>query len=791
MGFIKSPSNSLTKDGGFIGASIDLDRPAEVVLVKKVPIGYLGTVSLSNKSFIEEYGEFLENVNVPLTTSLIQDAKETIGSALVRNNNTKAIKFEILTKAIRKTDTSKYNKLGESITGRDYQRTSVFIDESGFVVPESSAIYEIVVNTKYLHIYILPAIDITRENYILTSKSNKTLGLSDVSDINVGIGVYSFSTANFSLKNNLNKYEFVTNPLKKGRTIFSADDIVIIRLPSIDYQMTNNDLYEGLETTFVGFVNDIRMTDKPASHTINISCEGMTKRLRFSRAITKQSLMTDDAQAAMIPLSAFSFPFSSTPADVSLLVKKMMIYSLSNIYEKDQDTKNYVGEFNEKFNKYNSYGSENKMTFSGFENSSEIAKVRDNIEFLLEGNAAKYFLDSTDTDNDKDCKIYTHDVNLAPIYEGNKLPICMLTGSSQKAYKLLFAKWEMYISEWAQVNKLIQEMADTVNFVFFDSEDGIIKFEQVNVSIEHLRTKQESSPNPQDSETLKQVKDTDVLKKKNAFWIKDMWVKERNILDGTSEIVNVITVTGSAVQEGQVDPVNIGARATVKNNKLIKKHGYIMGPTVSVLNLLDSKTCLAYGKSLLDRMNKKAASSATVRLVGNANLRAGYFCYLEEKNALFYIEKVSHSYNVGGNYDTEIELSYRREPVLRIDSVSVPGLLKANEISSDRTINFLKIRDKLDKDFDAAFAEVGLKSILLSKIKKSLKDMGYVDSEIDAVYTIDSLKYLYFNGFIWEHTIETDFSKFSNYVFELNNEMNKIKNNFIPDGRPSPFSQFK
>lgn len=782
MGLIENPGNSLSKDQGFVGASIDLDRPADVTLIKKVIIAYNDTVLNARGNFEEEYKEFFPQSK---NQNLLQ-ITETLKNTLIRNNNEKAIKLEVLTKAIPIAETLRYKLIGESINGQDFVRTGVYLGSDGALISSSlEANFELIVNTKYLHIYVLPAIDITRENFIVTSSNNKTLGLADIVDLSVSIGVSTFSTASFSLKNDLNKYEFVTNPLKKGRTIFSADDIIVVRLPSIDYQMTNKNLYEGLETSFVGFVNDIRVTDRPTSHTININCEGMTKRLRFSRAITKQALGVDDAQASMMPLSAFSFPFSADVNSASQLVKHLIVNSSLTQINEDTDLKQKVSLFEQFFRKYNSYEDEKFFLSRGAEGYKVLANMREDIQRIKDNKKYRYFLDSKDLDNSNDAKIYNNETSLYPINSGFKIPVCSISGTSQKAYKLIFAQWEMWVAEWTQVNKLIQEMADTINFVFFDSENGMIKFEQINVSLEHLKKKQILNLKKSDSDTIKANKNIDAMKMKNAFFIKEMWIKDRTILDGTSEIVNIITILGAAIQEGIADWNKYGSRATIKNNKLIKKHGPIMGPTISVLNLINSKSCLAYGKALLDRMNKKSASNANLRLVGNASIKAGFYCYIEEKNSLFYIEKVNHSYSVGGNYDTELELSYRREPILKVDNDAVPELLKANEKTNDNTINFEKIKQKLNSDFnDSLPFNSKIRRDLLTKVKKASFDMGYEDSEISSCYTEENLESHYFNGFIWEHTIETDFSKYTNYIFNENTILKNIeidfsdKNNF-------------
>lgn len=772
MSIIKGTQNSLSKDSGFVSASIDLDRPAEICLVKKVNIPVGKTVLEAREIFKAEYKEFLDSEN----SNFLQDFKETLGSKLLRNNNKKAIRLEFLTKVVLKEDSLNYDFLSAPKLGTEFRKTGVYLDINGFsVLNKSEAVYEVVVNSKYLNIYIVPAIDITRENYILTSKNNSQNGLADITDISVEIGVYSFSTANFSLKNDLEKYEFVTDPLKKGKSVFSADDIVVIRLPGIDYGMVNKDLLQGLETSFVGYVNDIRRLSKPASNTINITCEGMTKRLRFSRAITKQALNSDDAQAVMMPISAFSYPFSADVANASELVKNLVISSVTDINE-TKLLKELINEFNIEFEKYNSYEDKEKLTNRGTENSKKIKELRDKIDNIKKSLLSSYYTSVADSNNESDIEVYTNNSKILPILGGYKLPICLVFGTSQKAYKLIFGQWEMWLAEWSQVNKLIQEMADTVNFAFYDSENGIIKFEQLNVSIEHLKKSVKSKISSYDSALTTYNKKNDSIRRRSAFWIKDIWIKDKSVLDGTSEIQNIITVVGSAVMEGQPDWNKFGARATIKNNRLIKKHGPIMGNPQTVLNLRTSQACFCYGKALLDRMNRKASSNAVVRLVGNANLKVGSYCYLESENSLYYIEKISHSLSIGGSYDTQIELSYKREPVLRIDEDTAPWVLSRSEKSDNKTLNFIKIKDKLNAEngFNNIFNNSERKRYLIIQIKKKMLDLGYTEKEIESVYTVDSLKFLYFNGFIWEHTIETDFSSYAERVYEQMSKEAKI-----------------
>jgi hypothetical protein len=179
-------------------------------------------------------------------------------------------------------------------------------------------------------------------------------------------------------------------------------------------------------------------------------------------------------------------------------------------------------------------------------------------------------------------------------------------------------------------------------------------------------------------------------------------------------------------------------------------------------------------------MNRKALSTANVTTIGKSEIKIGKYCYLESENALFYIEQITHAYSVGDKYTTSLTLSYRRNPVLKL-TTNNSGFLASTTTDNDE-FNHQVVKtflDAIDYTESNSWYKISPSACFktLNSIKKNMKNLGYQESFVNSMYNTNNLQDFYFNGYIWEPTIETDFSKMTSTNIIKTEKLKKIEMN--------------
>lgn len=95
---------------------------------------------------------------------------------------------------------------------------------------------------------------------------------------------------------------------------------------------------------------------------------------------------------------------------------------------------------------------------------------------------------------------------------------------------------------------------------------------------------------------------------------------------------------------------------------LWRNYGIMNGQPVSVPFLTDPQSqCAPYAVSLLSRARANILTGR-VDLVGNEYYQPGEVVFIEDKNLLFYVDTVTHTFQQGSNFTTNLSLTYGHAP---------------------------------------------------------------------------------------------------------------------------------
>lgn len=629
----------------------------------------------------------------------------------------------------------------------------------GFTPALDAAPVQLYINASYIDIVALGIIDLSRPAWAVRVRSSAIDGIEDVLNVSTRLSVSSAGSASVTIKNDLNKYCFQKNTLLVGKTIFEADDIIVIRLP---------DKNNVLRVCFTGFINKVTRNKAPNQNTINLDCEDVTKRLRYSRVAIRKALIDRDPEAQYIPLSAFVFPWVQGDGGGAEAVEKVV----SNVGAFSFSTINSIPSISSSINQYNvlykqkNFFSTQTQNLAGAINSgnvgiergdaidTEIANLRKKIEDDRSNNITQYIDTSGSTGMKvQGTQIFKNTKALVTAQASNfvKKPIMVIEGTAQPAYDVAFRNgFDLWISEWKEVQKLFQEFANIVNFEFFATEEGVVRFRPVNVSLQQL-------VNPAN---INAIADTDIY--------------QENTYEDNTDIANVAVVTGNWKIRLGTNLDALGIFGYIKDNRLIKKYGEKMLNIQPVIGLITNASLNVWASSVLNRINRKAFSGGSLEVIGDSRYRVGNYIYLKSSNMLFYVDSIEHSIAPGSRYTCRMNLTYRRMPVLDLAGLIAGSVVTGAGVfvvaSNDENRNVMQ--RKLDRDIlkNEIFTvlSAGQLNLAYNSILSTMKVNGYSPDEIAHIYNPQklftkealspSLSPFYYGGYIWEYGVDIDFA---------------------------------
>jgi len=580
-------------------------------------------------------------------------------------------------------------------------------------------------------------VDLEKDTWLVRIQNSQVLGVEDITNISTSQTTTGTSTASVTLKNNMYKYNFYSDILKKGLSVFGPDDIIVIKTEDADGYM---------EEIFTGYVNRAIRSRSKANNNITLICEDTTKKLRFSRVGIRQGLNDPDIEAKFIPLTAFTLPWiSSSSKDkdsaqpASQILEGIFVLSLTNI-DDDFQIQTLRRRYEELFKKYNYISKlapdENKALTEEME-SKRIAIEKRRLELISNFSKAPALTAgvSGTLTKSKDVEIFR---NKASFISGiksiiDKKPIAKISGTDQPAFQIIFSdSFNYWVSEWKEASRVASEFADNINYEFFCAEDGTVTFRPVNVSLEHLKQKD-----------------------RKYYTIQDEYIYNEVTAEDNSAIVNVMYISGDyKVNLGQ-RLGDIGIVTVVKDNRLYKKYGAKMASPIEVIGLIDINALKVYGTAKMARINSKAFADATLELSADPRIKIGNYAYLPETGSVFYISEMQQNYTVGDTYRQNANFIYRRRPLHDIASQLAETLVFSSVLSDEKKRSFAV--KMLDTDFTTN--TVGILGLAYSKVLAAMEEMGYEKEEVTNFYpSQSSLKDFYFDGYIWEPTVAINFS---------------------------------
>jgi hypothetical protein len=362
--------------------------------------------------------------------------------------------------------------------------------------------------------------------------------------------------------------------------------------------------------------------------------------------------------------------------------------------------------------------------------------------------------------------------NLSKFY---KLPVLQVDGTDQPIYQIAFVEsFNLWISEWKESHKLIQEFVNVVNYEFFCNESGTIRIRPPNMSLDHLRA---ASPVTLTGGAATAASATAAARQvaakaaaassatAAAYTFVESDIYQEDTYENNSDITSVAIVTGEWAirQNSSLDA--LGIFGYIKDNRLISRYGARMTNLQPVIGIVTNAGLRVWGRSMLNRINRRAFSGGTVNVIGDSSIRVGNYVYLTQSNALFYVESISHTIMPGGKYQITMGLTYRRVPYFDIAELYIkrfptPGTtFEEQRQFATRTMN---------KQFAGLLTTFCLEAYV--GLKNNLVADGYDAAEIDQIYDPNSairglatgtcqstLQQFYLNGYLWEFGVEISF----------------------------------
>lgn len=641
-----------------------------------------------------------------------------------------------------------------------------------------------------------PLLDFSKLAYVFQIQGQTKSGLSNVVSFNTAFNVNGQSSCeliinnkdfkyNFKYFNDDNKYNLHLKPF------FDTNDIIIVRFQKKntnsgyknaqifnsfvkDQINTFDDPYieaenDKLTTIFTGYINDINssFSFSNGQQTMSIVCTGPSKKLTWTRILTNNAVGSKDSGSALLPISAFVNPQTNDDNNKVTLsnkdvVKNVIVRTLSGVLS-IKKAKEYYTLFQEKFDKNSNNTTDpyKKNLEEKIKNAREAKNVKleqsiqneinqYNSSLANEVNTLKELYNETIMSNMNKFVDEDIDNGTLRIKKHTFLPfkcpyVFVIDGTTQPAYQYTFNNFQdVFQSDFSTVYQFIKGIADTLQFNFYDDPYGTIHFCVPDMTLLHL----ESGKHPNNITQLISFSET----------------------QNTENIANVQYAQAKTLYNLDYTMIN----GVVKDYQSIARYGERMMQVFTVPGL-EQQTAIRYAaKMRMYKYNRKALSNIRISMYGEPQIKFDKYAYIKELRKLFYIESYAHSYSAGGEFTTSVNGTYTREILARAENIAdlskIPyentGDLNRLSKSFRAYINpFLKDKTKTE-DIMAV-----LNCIKFNGDRDSLINLIYsiyvenwrypqndetLRLEIGSMYTEDSLRQCYLDGFFWAIPFDVD-----------------------------------
>ena len=613
-----------------------------------------------------------------------------------------------------------------------------------------------------------------------TSAQNEN---TDILSIHVSLSVKSRATCSVTLNCREQKYLFTKNPFLMGRTIFEQNDIIQVYLPTRDGQLLRS---------FTGLITTVTVNTQLGGqfrNTITLQCEDSLKALTQNRCNLKPSGDSVESQG-VTPNGLGNVQLDNVPPHqaITCILSRALCQPLSDpiVYTKLDESRRRASS--SPIDTRAKEAGEQEKIISGLFSIQD----KSNNGFIFYGPtveratlkgvapvaAGKWTSGTTipsyvlgfkkarekGTPPSKDNTL-TNNLRLAlsrqfafsgvaEVADPEDL-VFAVSAIDQPIFDIaLSGAVDPFTSEWKSSLDLMQDIASRVNYEFFCNEDGVVLFRPMDLTMPD----QSSYP----------IADRGVLAALTSvgnaalslvglrssdphttpYWISPLFITQQSFSESDNEIFTLAYVTGGQAQwAGKAPPIRGSAVDVLK----VGRFGIRQAPSIYKSNLISNEACSLYAHCYLAFLNSNMRT-ARITYSGDSQIRVGRVCYVENKNTLYYITGIDHSYTPGQGYTMQFALEYGRRPIAVQDGKFAAG--KLSTVQDKGTIGLLRYNQLTQvlanlARIDAPLSFVGNNSTLNRNLPGTPSTSGneiFMMSE----YIRANTEELTFQSFVWE-----------------------------------------
>lgn len=755
----------------FVNKTQTQNQEIQVFIIKQFERG-------DKEDFENKYSKYINGNNIFLQSN-ISDALDSLISSSGRQNYLIPLIYDTPEKSKIKLEEVKINQDLYYYTDKYVENISniqmINIDNG------NKKYYKYKINNfyyfnKYSFLLECPLLDYTKLSYVYQIKHNNILGIGNVTAVNTSFNVNSSSncTIDFICGDNdeINKEMFDTNDIVIIKMLKNNNDINKIKNNYNHYNIYEQEfnLYKNIFTGYIDNVNyTIDWSNK--NKTLNLICSGPSKKMLYTRIISGQATAnTKDWTSALIPLSVYSFPQiegkdKKYPIDNETIIKNIIIRTFCNI--------DNIPEIKENKLNVEYYFNKNAIAISSYDQKF----YQDSYEYKMKYHKAvsenmKNFYETVYDDDGNKLYIKINNNQIKLTSQKNtislmQLPIMLINGTNQPAYQYNFNDFNnIFTSQYMTLFQFIQKIATTLDFCLYDDPDGIIHFEIYDTSLIHL------------------------YDLNNANNLTNIISFSEN--QNTNEMMNIIQASSCGTLTTMKDTAEYGIFTLIRDKNSIKQLGerYLnLGSIVGLQNTITNiekekltdveisnkiymQPLTTYSRCIMQKINSKAMSQITVRLLGNPLIMMGKYAYIKDIEKLFYINSIRQSWAANSFYTIDLGGIYTRNKICNLDEITnsvynIKGITIPNSRKNSNIAKFKYVQQKINNELQKAYdnnnvikelEKLFYNNNLYYKLREYLKTKFNYDDEnyLKLIYDNKNYIFTYLDGYFWEIPIQND-----------------------------------
>lgn len=475
--------------------------------------------------------------------------------------------------------------------------------------------------------------------------------------------------------------------LNYGQYTLNQGNVCVIE-PNDEIEVYMSDWQGNFNCVFTGYVSNVAFSDDGLQKRISLQCDDITKKLNWIYFNAQAGF--DVREARGVKLSAYTE--NQQPLQLNEVVSNVLAETYCDIYKRDSFVLKLVKLYALAWRKVNYkqvvIGGEEQMVNVQADTANireTYYKMRELILNEINGN----YIDVQYTFISKGVKTtanyeknsitgfvaaerketgrigYKNTVDYAQLLNGNStnkeyVPTPFLDydkgeiafkieGMNQVAWAWTThnGSYDYLFSNYKKSLDFVREIANIVQYEFFANPLGTLYFRPPNFTLPMAL-----GIYPEIDEEIQQ-----------NYWVDD---KQEQYFTNFNTTVNDNKIYTRVNVIGHNKAMNF-THAFLKSacyapQWYLNKYGLRIMSTITKVGLVDDKSCQTYGELLLNKnnINYELCSASCVL---NSNYVIGKPIFVRRHFAVWYIGRVIHSFNSGGNCTTELTLTYKRTPL--------------------------------------------------------------------------------------------------------------------------------